>query len=118
VLALVFGCARTAEPGRPDLVLVVIDTLRADHLSLHGHPRETAPHLARLAGERGLLFERAYSHAGWTLPSMGSLLTGRLRPSTVLRAMPSTAGASAASRRRSRPSPRRSRPPAIAARPS
>ena len=68
------GCGRAAPP--PNVVLVVIDTLRADHCSAYGYVRETTPHLDALAAE-GVLFEHAWSQAPWTLPSMVSLLTGR-----------------------------------------
>jgi arylsulfatase A-like enzyme len=57
--------------------LVVVDTLRADHLSLYDHERATSPTLDALASE-SLVFERALAHAGWTLPAMASILTGRL----------------------------------------
>lgn len=49
--------------------------VRADHLPFYGYARDTAPNLERLA-ERGIVFERAYSQAGWTPPSHASLLTG------------------------------------------
>ena len=56
-------------------MVVVIDTLRADHLSLHGYARPTSPRLDALAAE-GLWFDRAYAQSGWTLASFASLLTG------------------------------------------
>jgi arylsulfatase A-like enzyme len=62
--------------GAPNVLLVVWDTVRAGHLSLHGYGRPTSPHLARLAA-RGVRFDRAFSTAPWTLPSHGSLFTGR-----------------------------------------
>ena len=55
--------------------MVVIDTLRADHLSLHGYERPTSPRLDALAKD-GLWFNRAYAQSGWTLASFASLLTG------------------------------------------
>ena len=68
-----------------NLVWVVIDTLRADHVSLSGHrcgasnpaekERKTTPNLDRLASQ-GAYALRAYSQSGWTLTSMASLLTG------------------------------------------
>jgi len=67
--------AEAATPAGPDVVIVVIDTLRADHLSLYGHDRPTSPRLDALAAE-GLWFERAYAQSGWTLASFASLLTG------------------------------------------
>ncbi len=62
---------------RPNLVLVIIDTLRSDHLSCYGYRRRTSPVLDRLAG-RGYLFTRSYSASTWTLPSVATLLTGLL----------------------------------------
>jgi arylsulfatase A-like enzyme len=65
-------------PGQvaPNVLLVVLDTVRADHLSLYGYRRETSPNLARLA-RRGVTFTRARSTAPWTLPSHASIMTGR-----------------------------------------
>jgi arylsulfatase A-like enzyme len=62
--------------GAPNVVLVVLDTVRADHLSVHGYGRDTSPNLVRLA-RRGILFEQARSTAPWTLPSHASMMTGR-----------------------------------------
>jgi arylsulfatase A-like enzyme len=74
-VAGLLGCV--AEPRERSVVLLVIDTLRADHLSLHGYARATSPALDRFAG-RAAVFERAFASSSWTLPSIGSLLTGRL----------------------------------------
>ncbi|MSR46390.1 MAG: hypothetical protein EXS13_04910 [Planctomycetes bacterium] len=65
----------TAATVRRNVVVVVIDTLRADRLSCYGYGRPTTPALDALAA-RGLRFERAYGTAPWTLPSTASLLTG------------------------------------------
>jgi arylsulfatase A-like enzyme len=65
-----------APAGAPNVLLIVLDTVRADHLSPYGYARDTAPNLAKLA-HRGVLFERARSTASWTLPSHASLFTGR-----------------------------------------
>jgi len=65
------------EPPRPDLVLIVIDTLRKDRMSLFGHSRETTPFIDSLAAE-GLVFGEAVAQAPWTAPSMASLWTSRL----------------------------------------
>jgi arylsulfatase A-like enzyme len=62
--------------GAPDVLLVVLDTLRADHLSVYGHHRQTSPNIDRLAAE-GVLFEWAMASSSWTLPSHASLFTGR-----------------------------------------
>jgi len=63
-----------ASPAGPNIVLVSVDTLRADHLHCYGYPIETSPAIDRLAAE-GVLFEQAYAQAYWTLPSHMSLLT-------------------------------------------
>lgn len=70
------GCGAAERP--PDVLLAVVDTLRADHLSCYGYRRETSPALDRWAAT-GTLYERAYAPASWTLPSMAMLMTGRLR---------------------------------------
>ncbi|HIG11723.1 MAG: sulfatase [bacterium] len=74
VLVLLVGCG-SGEVLRPNLVLVTVDTLRADHLSCYGHFRETSPRLDELAAE-GVVFERAYAVMGTTLPSHLSIMTG------------------------------------------
>ncbi len=60
----------------PNVLLVVMDTVRADHLSLYGYERATTPALDRLA-KRGVRFESARATAPWTLPSHASFFTGR-----------------------------------------
>ncbi len=59
----------------PDVILIVLDTVRADRLSLYGYPRATTPHLERFA-ERATVYERAQSQGIWTLPGHASLFTG------------------------------------------
>ena len=56
------------QPESPNILLIVLDTLRADHLSAYGYARPTTPHIDRFARE-GVLFEAAYVNAPWTLPS-------------------------------------------------
>jgi arylsulfatase A-like enzyme len=65
----------TSAPERPNVVLIVLDTLRADRTSAYGYARPTTPNLAALAA-RGVLFEEAQATASWTWPSTASLLTG------------------------------------------
>jgi arylsulfatase A-like enzyme len=67
---------------RPDIILIVLDTLRADRLSCYGYPRETSPHIDAFAAE-STLFERAISPAQWTIPAHASLFTGEY-PTTHL----------------------------------
>jgi arylsulfatase A-like enzyme len=62
---------------RPHVLLVVLDTTRADHLSLYGYPRVTSPNLARLA-EEAQIYEKAWSPAPWTPPAHASIFTGLL----------------------------------------
>ena len=66
-----------SSPEAPNLVLVVMDTLRRDRLGAYGYDRPTSPHLDALAA-RGTTFESAYSTASWTWPSTASILTGML----------------------------------------
>jgi arylsulfatase A-like enzyme len=65
-----------AREGAPNVLLIVLDTVRAESMSLYGHERETTPNIARLAS-RGVVFDRAYATAPWTLPSHASMFTGR-----------------------------------------
>jgi len=62
---------------RPNVVLITMDTVRADHLSAYGYDRNTTPNLDRLAA-RGVLFENAIAATSWTLPSLASIFTGLL----------------------------------------
>jgi arylsulfatase A-like enzyme len=65
-----------AGPDTPNVLLIVLDTVRAQSLSLYGHVRPTSPNLERLA-ETGVTFERAIATAPWTVPSHASMFTGR-----------------------------------------
>ena len=59
----------------PNIILIGIDSLRADHMSCYGYPRQTTPHIDRFAQE-GTLFERTYSAYIPTTSGYGSMLTG------------------------------------------
>jgi len=63
-----------AAKNRPNVLLYMIDTLRADHASVHGYARETTPFLKKL-GAQGLVFDDCQVQATWTKPSVASLLT-------------------------------------------
>jgi arylsulfatase A-like enzyme len=65
-----------ARPGLPNVLFIVLDTVRAQSLSLHGCPRPTSPFLEELA-RRGVRFDQAWATAPWTLPSHASMFTGR-----------------------------------------
>jgi arylsulfatase A-like enzyme len=75
VLASLFalGCEST-ERTSPNILLVVLDTVRADHLSLYGYDRKTTPHFDAFA-KNALVFDRARASASWTTPSMITGLT-------------------------------------------
>jgi arylsulfatase A-like enzyme/predicted Zn-dependent protease len=79
VLAAVGGWryARASAPVSGPIVLVSIDTLRADHLPAYGYKKVKTPALDALAAD-GVVFERAYSHAPQTLPAHAALLSGQL----------------------------------------
>ena len=65
-----------AAPGAPNVVLIILDTVRALEMSLYGNPLPTTPWLDRWA-RGGVVFEDAFSAAPWTLASHASLFTGR-----------------------------------------
>ncbi|MCB9674888.1 MAG: sulfatase-like hydrolase/transferase [Alphaproteobacteria bacterium] len=65
------------QKGAKNVILIIADTLRADHLDAYGYRRPTSPNLTSFAKE-GVLFERAYAHAPWTKPSIATILTSRV----------------------------------------
>ncbi|MCH2102529.1 MAG: sulfatase [Planctomycetes bacterium] len=75
-LLLLASCGGSTP--KKNVVVIVIDTLRADRMSLHGCERNTTPAIDEWAKE-GVIFDRANSASSWTVPSMGMLLTGRYR---------------------------------------
>lgn len=78
-VAITFGLALGAcspeapTDGRLNLLLITVDTLRADHLSSYGYERATSPAMDQLAAT-GVLFEQAHATSSWTLPSLASLI--------------------------------------------
>ena len=68
-----------ARAGAPNIVLIILDTVRAASLSLYGYAGETSPELERWA-RRGVVFDKAIATAPWTLPSHASLFTGHMPP--------------------------------------
>jgi arylsulfatase A-like enzyme len=66
---------RTSAGPKPNILLIVIDTLRADHLGAYGYPGGTSPIIDRFAAEN-IKFNYAISTAPWTSPSVASLFTG------------------------------------------
>jgi arylsulfatase A-like enzyme len=71
VLATSCGFGRK---GPPNVVLIVIDTLRSDHLPFYGYEKDTAPFLSSLAAD-GVVFERTRSTSSWTAPATASIVT-------------------------------------------
>jgi arylsulfatase A-like enzyme len=83
LVALAVACVALASLGghagipgqRPSVLLIVIDTLRADHLGCYGYHRPTSPRLDALA-RTGVRFANARAPSSWTAPSVASILTG------------------------------------------
>lgn len=75
--AILFAIAGAAcrRPPPPNVVWIVVDTLRADHLEWYGYPRQTAPSLRPLV-EGGTLFANAYTPQTQTTPAIASMFTG------------------------------------------
>ncbi len=65
------------KPSKPNVLLISIDTLRADHLSCYGYHRRTSPNIDKLAQE-GVLFKNTFSQCSWTIPSHGSIFSSKL----------------------------------------
>jgi arylsulfatase A-like enzyme len=68
---------------QPNVVVVLMDTLRSDHLGAYGYERNTSPHMDGMA-RRGLLFTTSYSVSNWTNPAVKSMFSG-LSPQSVMR---------------------------------
>ena len=74
MLCAALACGPGEPPAPPSVLLITIDTLRADHLSAYAHSRRTSPNLDALAAQ-GALFEVAYSESNTTNPSHATILT-------------------------------------------
>jgi arylsulfatase A-like enzyme len=70
------GARPLPRPGSPNVLLIVMDTVAAGHLSLHGYERATSTTLVELA-RRGIRFDSARAASSWTLPSHATMFTGR-----------------------------------------
>jgi arylsulfatase A-like enzyme len=76
LLQLLSGCGGSEiSRENPDIILILIDTIRADHLSINGYFRETTPVLDSLAAS-GTIWSRVQGQSSWTLPAMASIMTG------------------------------------------
>lgn len=72
------GPPEPSEQRRPNVLLILVDTLRHDHLTPYGYTRyDTSPEIKRWLADPGAVVEDAYSQAPWTLPSVISFMTGR-----------------------------------------
>jgi arylsulfatase A-like enzyme len=80
VLVLMFPWCGGEKEGKPNILLITIDTLRRDHLGVYGYPRETSPFIDRLA-KKGVMFKHAITPIPVTAPSHASILTS-LHPLT------------------------------------
>jgi arylsulfatase A-like enzyme len=76
---------------RPNVLVIVVDTLRRDHLGLYGYRRPTSATLDKLASD-GIVYERAFSQASWTTPSIGSLLSSKFPSELGITDTPSRLG--------------------------
>ncbi len=76
VLLLAGACGR-ARPEGPNILLVTLDTTRADHLGCYGYSRPTTPNIDRLADE-SVVYTNAIAVSSWTLPTHASLFTGKV----------------------------------------
>jgi arylsulfatase A-like enzyme len=76
-LFLAVSCSRIGRSGPPNVILIVVDTLRADHLTQYGYERATSRALEDFS-QASTLFSAAYSTSSWTQPSVASLFTGLL----------------------------------------
>jgi len=75
LLPLVPSCRSRVGAPNANVLLIVIDTLRADHVGSYGYSRPTSPNLDKLAAD-GVRFAAARSTSSWTLPSVASIMTG------------------------------------------
>jgi arylsulfatase A-like enzyme len=66
--------ARPADGQRPNIVFILLDATRADHLPMYGYSRPTAPHLTELA-KGGVVLDRMYAQSSWTKPSIATIFS-------------------------------------------
>jgi nicotinamide-nucleotide amidase len=70
------SCTPSSPKRAPNVLIWMVDTLRADHLGCYGYERPTSPNMDALAAD-GVLFREAHMPSNWTQPSVASLLSGR-----------------------------------------
>jgi arylsulfatase A-like enzyme len=81
------GCTNADKNSRPNILLITLDTTRADHLGMYGYERNTSPELDRLAAE-SVVYVNAISTASTTLPAHAALFTGKFTSSHGAQASP------------------------------
>ena len=74
------GCGKRQHAKKPNIILITLDTTRADRLGCYGYRRQTSPNIDTLADE-SVLYTRAIAPSSWTLPSHASLFTGKFTSS-------------------------------------
>jgi len=74
-ILMLLAATSCKKPPRPNVVVIVIDTLRADRLSFYGYPKETTPFLDSFA-RKSTVFANAYAGSSWTAPATASIFTG------------------------------------------
>jgi arylsulfatase A-like enzyme len=85
------------NPPPKNVILIIADSLRSDHVSSYGYERKTTPNLDALVADQGVRFQHADSTASWTCPSVAAIMSGRTPSSlgtnftTMRYSMPSTA---------------------------
>ena len=75
-VACLVACALASKGDGPSVILIIIDTLRADHLGCHGYERDTSPNIDRFSRE-AVFFRNAISPSPWTSPAVGSFFTAQ-----------------------------------------
>jgi len=76
VAYFLIGSSPAENRKKPNIVLIITDALRKDHLGCYGYDRRTSPNIDRLA-ENGIKFTHCFSQAPWTTPSVGSLMASK-----------------------------------------
>jgi arylsulfatase A-like enzyme len=72
------GVEPAAAKAMPNIIFVVADAVRADHVSSYGYERPTTPNLDQLVAAEGVRFEQTITASSWTYPSNAAMLTGRM----------------------------------------
>ena len=88
-IAAAFAIAGTAysAPSKPDILFVLVDSVRPSHMGCYGYPRGTTPFLDRFAREEAVRFETVVAGGSWTQPAVMSLFTS-VEPGVHLRVRP------------------------------